>query len=357
VKALWLTGPLVAELATGNDPESNLLASDIASTRLRIGVAAAAWKRAGNQNMFLDPQNVDTVFVNEAVSADICVVPKFFHNSMFEQWFKACTDIKRAGVRLVVDICDFPFHGRYPAVVRFYEAIFRICDAVTVNTEKMGELIQPYSTHRPHIIADAIIGHARKPEFMPGKRLELLWYGNPVNLPYLASCLDTVVGLGAQRRCQLTLVTKAGAGGEELALEIERQCAPRFGARFTPWSLDAMRIELRKCDLVLVPSDPSDPFKAGASTNRVAEALQAGRLPVASPLQSYSLFSEAAWLGHDLARGVEWALANRGEVLARIRRGQAQVAEHLAQEKIGRQWRELFESVALKASHSSAGSL
>ena len=103
---------------------------------------------------------------------------------------------------------------------------------------------------------------------------------------------------------------------------------------------------LRKCDLVLLPSDPSNSFKAGASANRIAEAINAGRFPIASPLPSYLPFSDSAWLGLDMVEGIKWALANRGEVLARIRRGQTLVAEKLSEKKIGHQWRELFESLA-----------
>jgi hypothetical protein len=103
---------------------------------------------------------------------------------------------------------------------------------------------------------------------------------------------------------------------------------------------------MRQCDLVLIPGDPADPLKSGVSSNRVAEALRAGRLPVASPLPSYLPLGECAWLGDDLVAGIAWAMANRGEVLARIRRGQALVAEKLNPETIGRQWRTLFENLA-----------
>jgi glycosyltransferase involved in cell wall biosynthesis len=148
-----------------------------------------------------------------------------------------------------------------------------------------------------------------------------------------------------RRHSRLTVVTEEGRGAEELTQDIQARFAPGFGARFIPWSLEAMRIALRGCDLVLIPSNPADPLKAGASANRIAEALRAGRFPVASPLPSYLPFAEAAWLGLDMVEGIKWTVANRGEVLARIRRGQALVAEKLSEKKIGRQWRELFESL------------
>jgi hypothetical protein len=97
---------------------------------------------------------------------------------------------------------------------------------------------------------------------------------------------------------------------------------------------------------VLIPSDPADPFKAGASANRIAEALNAGRIAVASPLQSYLQFADAAWLGQDLVAGIRWALANRDEALARVRRGQALIREKFAADRIGRQWHDLLAGLA-----------
>jgi hypothetical protein len=66
-------------------------------------------------------------------------------------------------------------------------------------------------------------------------------------------------------------------------------------------------------------------------------------MAVASPLSSYRPFAEAACLGDDLLAGIRWAMANRGEVLVRIRRGQALVAERLSQESISRQWMSVLE--------------
>ncbi len=60
---------------------------------------------------------------------------------------------------------------------------------------------------------------------------------------------------------------------------------------------------------------------------------------------SIDLGEAQLWLGSDLIEGIKWSLANRGEVLARLRRGQALVSEKFAPEKLGRTWRAFFESL------------
>jgi len=345
VKTLWLIPPVVMPFASGADPEQALLACPMASARLRIAVAALEWKRCGNENVFLDPGVTDAGQRIDWNTAKICVVPKYYHDVPLQPWLDACLGAKSNGCRLVIDICDFPFQ-KPPPVPAFYSAALRNCDAVVVNSERMAELMAPHTAHRPLVIEDAILASMSEPAFAPAERVELLWFGHPSNLPYLDTRRDALVRFGKRRRCRLTVVTQDGIGVKEWAEDIQTPLAPGFEARFIPWSLEAMQIALNECDVVLLPSDPSDPLKAGASANRIAEALNAGRFPIASPLPSYLPFSDSAWLGLDMVEGIKWALENRREALARIRRGQAIVVERFATARIGQRWRELFEGLA-----------
>jgi hypothetical protein len=344
VKALWLIAPVVMQFASRDNPEQALLACPMASARLRIAVAALEWKRCGNENVFLDPGVTDVGQRIDWNSTKICVVPKYYHDVPLQPWFDACLSAKSNACRLVIDICDFPFK-KPPPVPAFYSEVLRICDAVVVNSERMAELMAPHTVHRPLVIEDAILGSMGEPVFAPAGKVELLWFGHPSNLPYLDARRDALVRFAMRRHCRLTVVTQDAVGAREWAEDIQTPLAPGFEARFVPWSLEAMQTALHECDIVLIPSDPADSLKAGASANRIAEALKAGRFAVASPLPSYLAFADAAWLGDDLFEGVNWALANRAVVLARIQRGQVLVAEKFAADRIGRQWRELFESV------------
>jgi hypothetical protein len=345
VKILWLINPGVANYASGNNAEHRILTCPLASARLRIGIAAVEWRRTGGENVFLDPEDARAVGSADFGAAKICFVSKFLADSPLQAWSSACAAARNSGSRLVVDITDHPFYERTPSEVTFYDYALKNCDALTVNSERMAELIAPHAICRPTVIEDAIVNPPGDPAFAPHERLRLLWFGHPRNLHYLQGCLDALASFAKQRRCRLTIVTEDAHGAKQLAREIQSRCGPALDARFIQWSLEATRKALDECDLVLIPSDPSSLIKAGASSNRLAEALNSGRFPVASPLSSYLPFSECAWLGSDMIEGIRWALANRDDVLARIRRGQARVAEKLSEKTIGRQWRALFESL------------
>ena len=346
MEALWLVPPVVARAASGAQPEAALLASHLASVRLRGGVAATAWQHAGHRNVLLNPEDPAAVARVDFATAAVCIVGKLFLDVDPVAWLDACGRMKKSGGRLVLDICDNPFADKPPAVPRFYTEALRQCDAVTVNSARMAELMAQHTALSPLVIEDAILAAPQHAEFAPGKTLELLWFGHINNLRYLDRMMNALVAYSASQQCRLNIVTEPGLGVEQAARNITASCAPRFEVQFTAWSLETTRAALRQCDLVLIPGDPIDPQKSGVSSNRLGEALQAGRLPVASPLASYLPFSESAWLGNDLVEGIAWAMANRGEVLARIQRGQARVSETLTAAKIGQQWRALLEGLA-----------
>lgn len=350
MKTIWLVPPIVESYVSGDDPERSVLACGLASARLRTGVAALEWKRCNNENIFWNPEASGTGQRVDWKTAKICVVPKFFFDAPLRPWLDACLAAKSHGCRLVVDICDYPFK-RPPPVPEFYSEILRICDAVVVNSERMAELMAPHTAHRPQIIEDAILGSMGEPAFAPGATLELLWFGHTANFRYLDPSIELLARFALRRRCRLTVVTEYSANLARGIQADNARFAPAFNMQLIPWSLQTQRGALQECQLVLIPGDPVNPFKAGASANRIAEALNAGRFPIASPLPSYLPFSEAAWVGQDLVQGIEWALANRDEVIARIRRGQALVRAKFAADWVGRQWRELFEGLVTSPNH------
>jgi hypothetical protein len=345
VKALWLAGGTAAKFAAGEHPENDLLECPLASVRLRMGVAAREWKRRGNENVFWEPGGAGSGAQIDWHALDICIVTKYFFDLPLEPWLAACRAAKRNRARLVMDICDYPFE-KPPTVQAFYGEALNLCDAVVVNSERMAELMAPHTDRRPSVIEDAVLGARADAAFAPAKRVELLWFGHPTNLRYLHAARDALAQFAARRPCRLTVVTQDSAEVRGWVEAINGRFMPALEARFVPWSLQTTRAALDECDIVMIPSDPSDPLKSGASANRIAEALNAGRFPVASPLLSYLPFAEAAWLGTAIADGIEWALTNPDEVLSRIRRGQVLVAERLAGDRIGGQWVDLLHGLA-----------
>lgn len=326
------------------DPIAALLTCPLASARLRMAVAAHAWRGAGGDNVFCEPASLPQDLLRSGGASAICLVPKFTGDMPVQSWLQALRALKAGGQRLVLDVCDYPFRTDSGAVPAFYRAALSFADAVVVNSARMAEQMTPHTGMAVRVIEDAVLGEPAPPRFAPAARLNMVWFGHPSNLRFLEPWINVLIDEGP-RPCHLTVVTEDGYGVKEAAANLSAQFAPSFEMAFVEWSLHATQRELARCDLALLPSDPRDPRKSGASANRLAEVLQAGRLAVASPLHSYLGFADAAWVGANLLEGVRWSLVNREAVVARIHKGQMRVREQYAMPAIGRQWLDFLASL------------
>lgn len=342
---LWLVAPAVTPYLRGANAEQALLQCDLASARLRMAVAASAWRALGGLNRFVEGAAGSAVQSGGLRRMGICVVPKFTGDLPLQQWLDALRAAKANGQRLVIDICDYPFRTDKGAVPAFYQAALVLADAVVVNSARMAEQMTPHFRKPVTVIEDAVLNEPAAPRFAPAGRLKVLWFGHPSNLRFLEPWIHTLIEQGP-KPCRLTVVTQDGYGAREAAASLSAQLAPSFEMVFVEWSLDATLRELERCDIAILPGDPRDARKSGASANRLAEVLQAGRFAVASPLHSYLAFLDMAWVGENLLEGVQWSLANREAVIARIHQGQQLVREKYAMAAIGRQWLEFFAALS-----------
>ncbi len=347
---LWLVTPVLTPFIRGAQVEQTLLQCDLASARLRMAVAAGAWRAAGGSNGFVEGMADSLARAGDLSRTGICVVPKFAGDLPLTVWLDVIKAVKRKGLRMVIDVCDYPFRTDQGAVPAFYKTALTLADAVVVNSARMAEQMTPHFGKPVTVIEDAVLGAPAAPRFAPAGRLNVLWFGHPSNLRFLEPWIHALIERGP-KPCHLTVVTEDGYGVSQAAASLSAQRAPSsasFEMAFVEWSLQATRRELERCDVAILPSDPRDPRKSGASANRLAEVLQAGRFAVASPLHSYLAFSDRAWIGEDLLEGLKWSLANREVVIARIHKGQALVREKYAMDVIGRQWLEFFAALATR---------
>ncbi len=358
MKVLWLL-PQSVYSAPGFSaaPQKALLGSHLASMRMRTSMAVAACHIAGNVCRFVCPDLDGTMDVIDQDHVDICVLSKFFYDSDPSLWLQACKQLKANGARLLVDISDFPWASltsesseayriKRDKLVHFYDTLLPFVDAWTVGSEKLKFLISEFSDRSCTVIGDAIFASPAAPRFKPDQVLELLWFGHPSNLPDLQQYIPSLVSFSAHKPCCLNIVTSVDQGFMENISRLNRQLPDTLRLRCEPWSVERTYRSLRACDLVLLPGDPNNPRKAGVSANRIAETLQAGRLPIANTLESYLPFSDSAYLGPDLSAGIAWALAHPDDVLAKIAQVQALVSSRYGQAVVAKQWHDTLIQVA-----------
>lgn len=271
--------------------------------------------------------------------------------------FELIAHLKRNSVRTIADIHDdhFEVEGR----IAYFTGLVRNVDAVFVNSPAMAELVARYSQQPVRVIADPYEGAPDEPRFAPvagmrlldrvlpwrAARLQLAWFGHQSNRQPAFDLAQALAARKLRWPLDFALVSRAGFGIDEFCATFNHYHGSRCRTRFIEWSPAATQGALAQCDLAVIPVDPALRKSGVKSANRLVEILRAGRFALAHPVASYAEFADYAWIGEDIAAGIEWAMRHRDEVDARIRAGQRYVEEKFSPRAIGMQWRDALHEI------------
>jgi glycosyltransferase involved in cell wall biosynthesis len=346
--------------------------SDTASVRYRLLIPVQALQGLGHE---IDLVNVgtDTTFdAIDPVAGDVIVLSKIFVPSMDD--FAAVSALslqlvraaKARGQRVVADMSDHHFdHQVYGA---YFRTLVQEADLVVASTSSMADSVRQHTASPVHVISDpyegirqparftaptrrggrlvsqvfrTVIGAGRTP-----RRLHLLWFGHGTNLDTLVGLVPDLMRLAGRYALELQVVTASKTGADRLCEELDRAYAPLCRFSFSEWSVETTQQALRDCDVVVIPSRSNDTGKAVKSPNRMIESVWAGRYVAAHPVPSYREFAPYSYVGDDIVKGIEAAVAAPRRTRRKIEAGQRHIAEHYAPAAIGRQWEAVLTSAA-----------
>ena len=305
------------------DKRGGAMTSSMASVRYRMLVPAAAMADCDSKVMHLTAGANRRTLMERFRGADAVVFGKLFGDEREAALaLELVTNLKQAGIAVLADYSDDHFSS--PLRAEAYRALANAVDRAVASTPALAEVIAAHSPVPVSVVTDPVEGARGEPRVPSQPPYRLLWFGHPSNIDTLQYGLPQLQALPVT----LTLVTAPGSGAEQL------------GARFRPWSAQAVFEELRECDAVIIPSNPHDPRKAVKSPNRFTESTWAGRFVLAHPLPSYQELAEFGWVGEDLGEGLRWLAANGEAALQRTRRGQDAIVERFSPRAVGAAWKD-----------------
>jgi hypothetical protein len=241
------------------------------------------------------------------------------------------------GPATVVDICD-DYFGPGEELAAYYSKLTGKADLVTVSTPRLATSIQETARAGACVICDPYEGPRGTVRFAPElPRLEALWFGTPLNLASLLRELPALAHRLGNLQLHLQVLTRECPGLVEAFRQMNSRNGTKLRLEFREWSLDRNWSALESCDLVVITVD-QQPFFLAKGSNRLVEALRAGRFAVVQPLPAYQEFSDWAWVGPDIGAALEWAATHPGEVLKKIAAGQAYIEQTYSPAVISVQW-------------------
>jgi hypothetical protein len=222
------------------------------------------------------------------------------------------------GQTVIADFCDDHFDSEYAGPL--CHAMAELADLITCPTEAMRDRLAELG-YEAHVVIDPYEFGELEPHCNGPK---CLWFGHGTNFKSLERVLPTIYA-------PLTVVSNI-----PLAL---------------PWSLETMREEFAKADIVLLPST-----KSIKSPNRAIEAIRQGCFVVAEPHPSITDFP-GIWIGN-IAEGITWASQNPSSAREKTRLAQYFVSTRYAPRIQADAWRKLFalaKSRSTSVAEKSAG--
>lgn len=211
---------------------------------------------------------------------------------------------------------------QYPTV----KAMGLMADVLTAGSAVMADVVRKH-TGRDAVVIDDPYENDEGEAKVVGQ--QIVWFGHGVNLPSLSKLAPSLKGF------RVTICTN-----------VEHPA-------FVIWSPESEKAYLDASAVVVVSGT-----NPGASSNRPAKAIRAGRFVVMPEdcAESWRQFRDYAWIG-DVREGVRWALNNREEACKRIKAGQKYVRERFDPVSIGRQWKAAFDSISAPAISDSRDGL
>lgn len=257
------------------------------------------------------PEHLDLITPSKA-----CLIGKMSANtkeksqSMAMANLAAITRLKNQGAKIIVQHSDNMFH-RKDVMTWFYQDIFKIADHIIFPSNSLKKISEKYMNQNTSssVISDPwqLISNHEPLKGNPKDGLKLIWFGSNKNICYLLKILPKLLIITpASSKHELTILAQPWAlkKTQTFIKSLGKINWPGWRIRLVVWLLDnqpeQLEKELSRAHIALIPSDPTDPLKAGVSHNRLVDSIRGGCVSLASPMESYKELSEASIIGDDL---------------------------------------------------------
>ena len=314
-----------------NLTEESIVNANLASIRMRLGSAILSSKQT----------NLSINFGQNIIDADFVVIGKIgaTNNNLREDlWLSQIEQQKKIGKKIILDYTDDHLNFESPMTSFYERSLPYLNAAITSSTFLADKLMQKIKCFT-EIIPDAIEVPIFKPKIKENISKNIFWFGHASNINYLIKFISKWRNL-KQKTTLFILTNEQGVViFNQTKFNIDKNLSIQLGL----WSIQAMINTSKFCDLIIIPSDPSDPKKAGVSSNRLITALALGLPTAASVMESYKEYNEY-FTDIDSEKFIE-LIDNPDKFHLQVLEAQNRIIPQFTQEAIGQKWINFFEKL------------
>ncbi|EAU71057.1 hypothetical protein BL107_05989 [Synechococcus sp. BL107] len=311
--------------------EVNKYKSSVASDRLQIRPLVKALTHLNYRTQVVSlNKNFELSELEGINNADICIISKMRSHTKknankFAQFHAFCAlTLKRRGSKLMLIYSDHVASSNSPDG-ELYKNLIYLSDHIVTPSKKLKTLAHGATSNKPSIsiIEDpCLLAKKEFQTFKSDEKVKIIWFGNFKNLEYLLNIADSLLNVSIRSILfELTILTSDI--GIKKAGEIFRHLniPKNWTVRLVLWNIhdqpQQLEKELLRANISLLPSDPSDPTKAGVSHNRLVDSIQSGCIALASPIESYQELSKVCLIGNNFPAMLTYAINNNARLCSK----------------------------------------
>lgn len=184
------------------------------------------------------------------------------------------------------------------------------------------------------------------------RETRIIWFGHSSNAKYL---LDVMEELLSARTSSNTRIFTAMSDRVTLMIIRDKlhslRLKNRWQIRLVEWVHDRqpeqLDRELAWNHIAVIPSDMNDPKKRGVSHNRAVDAIRAGCITIASPMQSYRELEGCLLLGNNFGDLVSKACTDFSELSREFEANRDRVLQRFSPESNMERWKNVISDLRL----------
>jgi len=238
----------------------------------------------------------------------------------------------------------------------FYAEIFKMANAIIYPSSALMRLNKDKAPEqcKTTVIRDPWqLESLQTPRSLKAKQeCKIVWYGSAKNTKYLLKCLPKLLLNSPKNRAFELTILGLKISHDLIKNFIQQQSLKvpsNWNIRMVTWNHSRqpqqLEEEITRAHIALIPSDPTDPLKAGVSHNRLVDALRGGCIPIASPMDSYLELGDIALLGNEMDLLLKEAIDSYDSLSSKIIEKRDELLKEFDPESNKQAWTQLLRDV------------
>lgn len=296
----------------------------LASTRLQLGPARVAAEQLGLKIKAINLRSEEANCIQKIGRPKCCIIGKLNHpdtnfaDRITMANLAGIALLKSRGVPTAITYCDNSASALHSPISTLYQSLLHHGDYIIYPSQTMLNYGQQWtkelSNQQHRVIEDPCFLPTQPFRMLSKKeRCKIIWFGHNSNLGYLINQLKQIIhNCNADLSYELTILSD-----ENSCIRVKKHFtnitkSNNWTLRLVRWDTKnqptQLGKELSRCHICLIPSDPKDPRKRGASHNRAVDALISGCAVIAAPLPSYVELKRSLILSNEYPLAINFVI-------------------------------------------------